>query len=588
MRKLFGIGWVMLLLASCANRGAGPQGGPRDSIPPLPKICVPEQGTLNFSGKRIEITFDEYIQLDNLAANLLISPPQQNPPEVKARGKKLTIQFQDTLYPNTTYTIDFGAAICDYREKVPLKGYSYYFSTGEEIDTLETRGFIYDAQTLNPLYGITTGIYANMADSAFERLSFLRIAKTDSAGMFRVKNIHPGKYRIYAVDDISKDYRLTIGESMAFKDSVITVQPDTPGVPDSLANDSDTQSTIPLHTLFLFKETQSKLYFQRALREDQHRIKLLFSATPDSLPLIRPLCDSLNYHVQYSEKRDTVSVWLTDSMSIKQDSLFFEVRYRKTDSLYRLVWEIDTVRAIWRAPRLTAKAQEAKERANRNRRLKLSCNAGKGFEIYDTLAITSTTPLLSIADSAIRLFEKQDTNRIEIPCTIMPYDTLPMTIRIMADLKPEGNYELLLDSGALQDVYGITHVAANYSLTLKALTDYSTLRVKVTPFEPLIRIQLLNNKDQVLRELPAKEDGALFEYLKPDGYYLRLYFDRNDDQQWTTGSWAHKRQPEPVYYFPGKIQTKPNWDFEEEWDYTAVEQTQSKPKELIKLGGTKK
>ena len=305
------------------------------------------------------------------------------------------------------------------------------------------------------------------------------------------------------------------------------------------------------------------------------------------MPILRPLCDSLNYHVQYSAKRDTVSIWLTDSMSIRQDSLFWEVRYRQTDSAYHLIWTTDTLRTIYRAPKLTAKAQEARDRERRNRRLDLKCNARKGFEIYDTLTLTCSTPLASIADSAIRLVQVKDTLRQPVPFTIAPHDTLPMQLQFLATLNPECAYELLLDSAALHDLYGTTHVAANYGLTVKALSDYSTLRVKLVPFEPSARIQLLDSKDQVLREMPATEQGALFEYLKPDGYYVRLYLDRNNDRQWTTGNWANKQQPEPVYYFPEKIQTKSNWDFEEEWDYTAIPQTEAKPRELIKAAPKK-
>ena len=147
MRKLGYIVLLTLVLAGCANRGVGPQGGPKDSIPPIPRFCEPELGALNYHGNKIEVTFDEYIQLDNIGTNLMMSPPQQNPPEVKARGKKLIVQFKDSLYDHTTYTLDFGSAVCDYREKVPLKGYSFYFSTGEEIDTLETTGYVYDARS---------------------------------------------------------------------------------------------------------------------------------------------------------------------------------------------------------------------------------------------------------------------------------------------------------------------------------------------------------------------------------------------------------------------------------------------------------
>ena len=145
-----------------------------------------------------------------------------------------------------------------------------------------------------------------------------------------------------------------------------------------------------------------------------------------------------------------------------------------------------------------------------------------------------------------------------------------------------------MDSGALHDVYGITHVDANYALQVKANSDYATLNVKITPFDPKARIQVLNNKDKVLRELPASEEGAFFEYLKADTYYLRLYIDSDGDGKWTTGSWEEHRQPEEVYYFPGKVQTKSNWDFEEVWDYTAKPRMEAKPKELIKTSSKKK
>ena len=117
---------IALAFSSCANRGAGPQGGPRDTIPPKVLKETPANGTLSFSGKKIDIHFNEYIQLDDIQKNVLISPPQQTPPEVKAVGKSLSVVFQQDLQDSTTYTIDFGAAICDYNEKTPLRNYVFY------------------------------------------------------------------------------------------------------------------------------------------------------------------------------------------------------------------------------------------------------------------------------------------------------------------------------------------------------------------------------------------------------------------------------------------------------------------------------
>ena len=591
----FNIILLALVLASCANRGIGPQGGPKDSIPPVPVRSVPEMGATNFNGKRIEVTFDEYIQLNNIGSNLLMSPPMQTPPDVRARGKRMIVNFQDSLYDNTTYTIDFGEAVCDFRERVPLKGYSFYFSTGDEIDTLEYTGRVYDASSLNPMQGILVGIHRDLSDTAFTRHPFLRIAKTDAQGYFRIGNIHPGTYRLYAVDDFGRDYRLTPGEAYAFAEEPITIVP--PDTLDTIGNAG------PQAALFLFKEAQEKLYLQRSTRDEQHRIVFFFSSSPDSLPAIRALrpsetdsaksdsawIDPSPYiHMAYTAHMDTVTLWLTDSIAIKQDSIFLETRYRRTDSVFNLEWYTDTIRAIFRAPRLTAKAKEQQDRKNRLRRLELKSNARKGFEIYDTLRLACSTPIYALEPDSMRLVKKVDTVETLVPFTIMPYDTLPMELRFWADLQPGESYELRIDSGAMHDVYGITHIAGSYALTVKTPADYSTLRVKLNPFEPKARIQVLNAKDQVIRELPATEEGALFEYLKPDTYYMRLYLDENGDGKWTTGSWEEKRQPEPIYYFPGKVQTKSNWDFEEEWDYRAVEQMKAKPSELVKTVQQKK
>ena len=563
MRKSLSILLTALVLVGCANRGVGPQGGPKDSIPPTAVKSVPENGTVNFTGRRIEITFNEYIQLDNISANLLMSPPQQRPPDVKARGKRVLIQFTDSLRDSTTYTIDFGDAICDYTEKNPIHGYCFGFSTGPTIDTLETTGVVLDAENLKPRKGIIVGIHDDLSDTAFTKLPFLRIARTDSMGLYRIANMHAGTYRLYAVDDVSRDNRLTPGESVAFAEQTITVT-----APDTAATDS-----LPAHrdTLYLFMPQQQRLYLQRTTRDEQHRIRIAFSTGPDSLPTIRPLIDSLNYNTYFSRNNDTVTLWLLDSASIRPDSLYFEVRYRRTDSLFHLEWATDTVLARWRAPRLSAKAQAAQERNRRNRRLGIKTNASKNFELYDTLRLTAATPLALIREEAMHLYERKEKDTVDhpVPFTIASHDTLPLQLLFVAKLEPGKKYELCLDSAALTDVYGITHVAGSYSLTLKTPEDYSTIRVTIEPFDPSMRIQVLNGREQVLQEQSAQSDGALFRYLKPDAYYLRMYKDVNGDGKWTTGSWDDKRQPEKVYVNPTKIQTKSNWDFEETWTYDA-------------------
>lgn len=625
------LAWVVsslcLLLTGCANRGIGPQGGPKDTIPPVVVKETPANGSNHFKDKKIEILFNEYLQLDNVQANLLVSPPQQVPPDVKAQGKKVVITMQEDLIDSTTYTLDFGNSICDYTEKNPIRGYQYAFTTGDRIDSLEVYGQVINAEDLNPISGVLVGLHANLSDSAFSTLPFTRIARTDSLGGFGVRNLRGGQYRLYALQDLSRDYRYQPGEGLAFTDSLVVPEYQVEIVRDTiwrdtLLVDNQTLDTITMGIvdsvriventyvgpsdllLWFFRENKVRHYFQRAYREEQHTIRLVFGAPQDSLPVVRALppsaMDSLASDsawinpmqyalLQANPTRDTLVYWLTDSLAIGQDSIFLEMTYLKFDSAYNLVPQTDTISAIYRAPRLTAKAKEAIDKKNRERMLELRSNAKSGFEVYDTLRILSPMPIDSIWADSIGLYEKVDTVYKSVPFTLQPTDSVPLGYLVVARLEQGKSYELRLDSGAVRDVYGVANKAKKFTLQLKTAEDYSTLLIKIPTYDPAIRLQLLDEKDKPVRELPASPEGTKFEYLTPKAYYLRLYFDLDGNGKWTTGDWATKRQPEPVFYFPAKLTLRANWDFEEIFDYLARPQLDSKPRELIKdAAATKK
>ena len=625
-RYIYIIGIFFLLLASCANRGQGPQGGPRDSIPPAILKEVPVNGTLNFNAKEILVYFDEYIQMNDVQKHVLISPPQQTPPEVKAIGKHMSVVFQEQLQDSTTYTIDFGAAICDYNEKTPLEGYVFSFSTGDVIDSLAISGTIYNAANLDPVTEVLVGIHRNPHDSAFTSLPFSRITRANSEGHFTIHNIQPGTYRIYALNDISRDYLYQPGEAFAWSDSLInpycevdvhtdTIWRDTIAI-DPLSGDTlftrlvDSTFIHPVThfypdslLLFYFEEDKQRHYFQRILRDEQHAFTLLFAAPQDSMPIIRALRPSevdslgndsawvnfLDYAiVQTSPHLDTITFWLTDSIAISMDSIYLQMQHLVSDSLYNLVPQTDTLLAIYRHPRLSEKAMETYLRNKQSRRLTIKSNASNKFEVYDTISITSDFPLDSIHTHMIHLSHKVDTTFRPLPFQLLPHDSIGMTYHLLASLQPEQTYLLKIDSAAIRDIYGVTNDSIAYNIRLKALNEYASLMVKLTHYDPQARIQLLNDKDQVVRELPASPEGTKFEYLAASTFFLRMYIDRNNDGKWTTGDWLLHRQPEPVYYYPSKLKLRANWDFEENFDHLAIPQVQSKPKSLVGKASKKK
>lgn len=617
---------MVCLLCGCANRGNGPQGGPRDTIPPVVVKETPRSGTLSFTGKKIELQFNEYIQLDDIQKNVLISPPQQKTPEVKAFGKTLSVVFQEPLKDSTTYTIDFGAAICDYNEKTPLRNYTFAFSTGDNIDSLELAGLVVNAEDLNPVPDVLVGIHSDWADAAFSTRPFAHICRSDEDGYFTIRNIRQGTYRLYALNDVSRDYLYQPGEALAFADTLFTpirvVREETDTLwRDTMVVDAISSDTLPVRVvdtvrvaqvveyepgdviLWYFAEDKQRHYFKGAYREEQYAFSLVFATPQDSLPLVRALrpdvgdsaaADSvwtnwMDYALlQVSPHYDTLTYWLTDSVAIGQDSLCFEMTYSVSDSVYNLVPQTDTIWAVYRRPRMSAKALEATQRRKKERKLELKTNASVKFELYDTLCIRSAFPLDSVHDERIHLSHKVDTVLQPVPIRIVARDDLRQTLQIVAALQAEQQYVLEIDSAACRDIYGACNEAMKENIKLKSRDEYATILVKLKDFDPCIRLQLLSEKDEVLRELPAQPEGTKFEYLPPKTYYLRLYFDRNGDNRWTTGDWLTHRQPEPVYYFPNKLKLRANWDFEETFDYKAIPQIDSKPAALFKKPTDKK
>lgn len=197
---------LLLTIFSCARMGS-PDGGWYDETPPKILGTSPANGSDDVNSKKVTILFNEFVKLDNPTEKVVVSPPQLEAPEVKVSGKRITVALQDTLKPNTTYTIDFSDAITDNNEGNPLGNYTYSFSTGNRIDTMEVAGYVLEAQNLEPIKGILVGLYRNLSDTAFQHEPMMRIARTDGNGHFVIKGVAKGDYRIYALQDMDGNYK---------------------------------------------------------------------------------------------------------------------------------------------------------------------------------------------------------------------------------------------------------------------------------------------------------------------------------------------------------------------------------------------
>jgi len=586
---------IMLMVHACANKAQGPTGGPKDKTPPSVLRSFPANGALNFKKKLIEIDFNKIVTIEKPNDNVIISPPQQKPPEVKSLGKKVTVSFKENLLENTTYSINFGNAIADVNEKNVIKNYLFSFSTGNQIDTLKISGTVINSEDLNPMAGILVGIYQETADSVFSKKPFMRIGKTDENGHFSIDNIKKGNYKVYALGDANQDYMFQPGEGLAFRDSLVAPTTRIEEMRDTVWKDSTEVDSIRTYmgTRFLpdnialryFKENKKRQYFVKYERKEPFVFSLFFNTSQAKLPELKPLNFKWDgkYILEKSNGLDSLTYWITDSLVWKTDTLKMTMNYLKSDSLFQLKPVTDTINVSMRKARVNLRAKAKKINVAKIVPLKFLNNMASVFEIYNPIMLNFETPMQELDFTKVKLFQKVDTTFKQIPFKWRQTDSTKMAYAIDYKWVTEKTYELEIDSAAFTSIYKRTNNPLRSEFKIRSLDEYSSVKLLLASFNPKAVLQIIDPRDVVLATKPASEKGTIFEYLKPGDYYVRMFIDENGNGKWDTGDFTKKRQPEEVYYYPKKMTLMANWEFEETWDYTSVPLLQQKPIELIKV-----
>lgn len=601
--KYIAILLVIIGFYACASTGT-PDGGPYDEEPPKFVRATPAPNTKNNTRKKIAIEFDEFIKLEKASEKVIISPPQNEAPEVKTSGKRVLVNFFDSLRPNTTYTIDFGDAIVDNNEGNPMGNFSYAFSTGDTIDTMQVSGVVLNSADLEPIKGIQVGLHKNLNDSAFTTLPFDRISRTDSRGQFIIRGIAPGTYRIYALMDGNQNYLFdSKTEAIAFMDSLIVPSMEGAVRQDTVWNEKDTTKIDTViqtkYTRFLpdnimlraFKEENNLQYLMKSERPRTNQFMLYFSAKADTLPTLT----GLNFDaeksllVESNQKNDSILYWIKDTVLCEQDTLIMQLDYLATDTLGQLVPQTDTLRMVNKIPkerRLALKEEEnkkkEKERKRRMRKgdtlsvetqfLKMQVDAPAALDLNRNIILKFDEPVESIDTNAIHMTVMVDSVWQDTPFILQKDSIAPRQYQILAAWQPGQEYQLTIDSLCFKGIYGLYTDKVQNKVKVKTLEDYGTLFLNIVGAEVPAIVQLLNSSDEVVRQQPVSAKNTCdFYFLQPSTkYYIRLFYDRNNNGKWDTGNYEEKKQAEEVFYFPKVWEMKANFEFEETWDLKAV------------------
>lgn len=612
---------ALLLTAACASIG-NPDGGRFDETPPRVVGSSPVDGAVNVSKRKVQILFDEYIKLEKASEKVVISPPQIEPANVRADGKRVKVDFYDSLRANTTYTIDFSDAIEDNNEGNPMGQYTFSFSTGDVIDTMQVSGRVLNAADLEPIKGIMVGLYpadSTWNDTLFRTRPFLRVSRTNGEGRFTIKGVKDGAYRVRALDDKDGDFVFSQKNERVAFDTMVYVTGSFPDVRmDTVWHDSlwyDSIRVVPYThytpddvLLLAFLEDGQERHLLKTVYPEPTSFTFYFTAPSDSTPRIKGLnFDERCLVADASLKNDTVTFWVTDTALIhRQDTLSMILSYMETDTLGQLVVTNDTLDLSPKTTYAKIAAERSKQieawEKDRERRQKKAKKPlpyeenpyertwlEAGFKPSGSLAPNQNVrylakePILEVDTTKIHFYVKKDTDWLPAPFLFLPEERSAKSYMLYAEWEPGQKYRFVMDTAAVVSVLEHESKSVRQEFHVRAVEEYGSIFIHVISPDTGVVVQLLSKNDKVEAQQRTDKDGnADFFFMKPGEYYMRCYVDANGNGQWDTGDYASGLQPERVYYFGKPLPLKAQWDLRQDWDVRAVDVARQKPMAITK------
>ena len=548
----------MFFVHSCANTTEAPTGGIKDTIPPYITKIVPAPGVARvpLSGARFTFTFNEYVTVST-PSNILLSPPQQKPVKYRLRGKDLVIGFEEDLLPNTTYTLNFTDAVADANEGNAFPGYTYVFSSGDQVDSMLITGTVQDCNSLKPFKGATVLLYKDHSDSALFLRRPYAAAKTDDWGFFRLPYVADTLYRLYAIKDAGNNYIYDPDNDLvAFVDSLVRpVMKVDENAPEMLNYEmTDTlscQARTSEYDLRLFREKPSKQFIKDDKRLDDRSAYISFQAPNawiDSLWIGGYRSNQII--TEFNILQDSLLIWVNSRRAVP-DTLHLFVNYRKTDSLGVLKPATEHIRLFQEGKkRSTNSYQDRKKIQHTDTICKYTLKVTPEKVEQDGFELLFSHPIVSGQFDSL-LFQSVNTRqRVSREAFTVEQDTLNLrryVIRPSVKLQKGYEYKLKVPHKAFRDINGYFSDSTEVKVSLPTDDKLSTLTLNMYGVDRKVIVDLMDDRFSVVRSYVITSDTALsFPYLKAGGYSVRITDDANRNSIVDVGSVLEHRQPEKV------------------------------------------
>jgi len=536
MRYFFTI-LYLLLLAACANVSM-PTGGPRDKTPPELISSIPTHNQKNFSGKTIELTFNEDIKLKDPKEEILIVPLMGKKTLFTVKKKKLIIEPELELLPNTTYSISFRDGVQDLTEGNPAENLRLAFSTGPVIDSLSINGRIKEIHSEKIPEKITVAVYQSDTFDIFKHTPTY-FTKADKKGRFSIQNLKAGNYHIYAADDKNKNLKV---DSKTERFGYVIQPIDLINLKDSI--------TLPITLI------DSRPLTITSIRHTDKTSRLRFNKQIDSLT------------IKGITQKQTIYTYGSD-----RSEIIFHNTFPKADSIVALVTAIDSIGNILDSA-IYLKYSNFKTIDEKFQTKDISQRFTYKSKLY-TYLLKINTPLKKITYDSIYI--KYDSLNIKaLNYENIKIDTLKgeilFTTQIEMPITIEGEKpnspELILGKSALISILGDSSRQIKKSIKLTQEDDLATVILQIDTDAKNYIVELTNIDNEVIERI-TNVKSYTFRYLEPLEYKLRVIIDENKNGKWDPGNFYKDIEPEKIMLYKSE-EGKYSFPLRSNWDYGPV------------------
>ncbi len=564
---------IVIAISACATV-VRPTGGAKDATAPVALNYNPQNGSVNFAENKVVIKFDEFIVLDKLNQQMVVSPQMPEKPVVSINGKKLIVELPDSLKENTTYTIFFGNAVVNYKERIPVRNFSYVFSTGAIVDSLIIEGSAVKAFDHTNYDELFVMLYKSKDDSAIYKEKPYYLTKANKIGNFKLPNLAPGEYQIYALKDANRNYIYDQeDEEIAFCKTLVS--PYHPS--EFIGNDSvKPKKEKPKDlNLFVFQEWPDDIKYMDKKVTPTKKILFTFNKPIDNFNLI-PLNfePEKDWHFDvYGNDRDSVTCYL---MGVEQDSIDIIVA---DGDLHLDTLEIVLAKKQKRKSSSSSFAIFGNKKKNNEKtdtikkkvivKIKISDKITRSIHFFSELSFAFEVPLAKYQADRIHLYKARDTlwRPVKIETRITNEDRR-QRVSIKADFEERKKYKLVVDDSTFFDLYNSTNDSIERIFSTTELREYGSLDLEVNyPGNNSLIVQLLNAKEEIIREDFINESQLIkYPYMIPGKYKIKAIIDNNGNGKWDRGDFEKRLLPERIYYVNKIIDIRANWDNEQIWE----------------------